>query len=169
MFVQACFDEGRQQFSPKLRRITTENVGFVPVHEAYLKKTSSLAVTMEGYGDYQKKFDIWVTPQYKTASPKFYMTLAHELTHGYAGLKYGHNSHWRRWFYRVLWHLNSAGYFNPESPIEDILFSVECAYNVSSLKGGIELLDEAVAKAGVEHHRVLENFAKRMIGAPSNH
>lgn len=164
-FVKACFDQGRQRFSPELRRITTERDGFSPHHTAYLKTTDSLAVCMEGFDDYQTQFDIWVNPQYKEASPRFFMTLAHELTHGYAGLKYGHNAHWRRWYYRVLWHIKAAGFFKPEDPVEHLMYSVECMYNQASLRSGVELIHEAMTRAESEHSQVMSNFSRRMMDA----
>lgn len=167
-FVQACFDQGHQRFHPRLRRITTAKTGYSPSHEAYLKTTTSLAVTMEGMGDYQKEFDIWVNPAYTKNTPRFRATLAHELVHGYAGLKYGHNAHWRRWYYRVLWHLQKADLLKIRD-LSDFVCSVEMAYNQVSWNSGIVLLCEAQEKAEEEHKDVLQNFWKRIVDAPSHH
>lgn len=105
-FIRSVFDEGRQRFNPRLNIISNERLDFPERDAEYLKDCTSLGVCMEPSGAYQSYFNIWVTPSYKEPVFKFWMTLAHELTHGYAGVKYGHNAHWRRWFYRVLWHLN---------------------------------------------------------------
>lgn len=161
-YVRACFDQGRQRFNPELRRITTDPTGFDPEHEAYLKTTESLAVCMEGRGDYQEQFDIWVNPSYKEDSARFRLTLAHELTHGYAGLKYGHNAHWRRWYYRVLYHLHSAGFIEGPS-IGTFMVQTESRYNTVSLLQGNLLIQEAVEKADSEHNTVTTNYLKRMI------
>lgn len=168
-FVQACFDQGKQQFSPVLTRITNQNEGFDPHHMEYIAKDGALAVTLENRGDYQTRFQIWVTSAYK-ASFSFYQTLAHELVHGYAGLKYGHNAHWRRWYYRVMWHLIEAKMIpTPESPLREVCFQTGLGYNYTSAKAELDLIDEAFTKAEEEHDHVLQNYWKR-INAPSrNH
>lgn len=165
-FVQSVFDQGRQRFSPELQRITTVNEGFHPEHAAYLKSTDSLAVTMENRGEHQEKFSIWVNPAYKEPSFRFYTTLAHELTHGYAGLKYGHNSHWRRWFYRVLWHLDrSAMIPASEEPLRLVCYGMGLQYNTVSSSQELYLVDEAFAKAEEEHPQVEDNFWERTVSA----
>lgn len=167
-FVQSCFDLGRQQFDPKLTRITTVNKGFNPLHAEYLRKSDALAVTMENHGDYQKRFQIWVNPCYKEPSFGFYMTLAHELVHGYAGLKYGHNAHWRRWLYRVMWHLDRSSMI-PEAVdgLELVCFNTGLRYNYTNHKAELDLIEEAFRVAEQEHDKVEENFWKRTIDAPS--
>jgi hypothetical protein len=166
-FVQACFDQGRQRFHPELRRITTDKTGYSPEHEAYLKTTTALAVTMEGRGDYQKAVDIWVNSSYYRNGPRFRATLAHERVHGYAGLKYGHNAHWRRWFYRVLWHLQKADLLGLDD-LASFTCGVELTYNHVSWTSGNLLLCEAAEKAEAEHSQVLENYWKRIMDAPSH-
>lgn len=121
---------------------------------------------MEGRGDYQKYFDIWVNPSYKHDSARLRCTLAHELTHGYAGLKYGHNAHWRRWYYRVLYHLSNAGFIHYPD-LEDFMVGVEYLYNhSSSWSQGDRLVDEAISKANDEHNTVTTNYLKRMLECP---
>ncbi len=169
-FVQACFDEGRQKFNTKLKTISTDIDDFPACHRPYLARCDALGVSMADRGMTNKEFHIWITPSYEKLSYRFYMTLAHEMVHGYAGLQYGHNAHWRRWFYRVLWHLNEAKMIpEPESELRMVAFSVECSYNHSTdyTKSLHALPVEAFAKAEEEHGRVLKNFWKR-INAPSN-
>lgn len=160
-FVLACFDQGHQRFHPKLRRITTDKTGYAPEHEAYLEKGDALAVTMEGWTDIETEFDIWVTPTYYRNSPLFRATLAHELVHGYAGLKYGHNAHWRRWYYRVMWHLQKAHFLGMRDLPQE-LYDTEKRYNRVSMVQGETLLCEAAETAEAEHSQVLESFWKRI-------
>lgn len=166
-FVLSCFDQGRQRFQPQLRRITTEKTGYSPHHEAYLRETTALAVAMEGMGDYQKEFDIWVNPAYGKDNPRLRATLAHELVHGYAGLKYGHNTHWRRWYYRVLYHLQHADLLGLEN-LPEFVYNVELSYNQVSVRQGETLIIESANKAKEEHAQVLKNYWKRILGAPSS-
>ncbi len=163
-FVQAVFDEGRQRFSPTLMTVSTNIKDFPPVHQAHLAKCDSLGVAMSDFDKAKDEFHLWMTPSYKLPAFRFYMTLAHELTHGYAGLQYGHSAHWRRWFYRVLSHLVIAKMIpKPASPINMLLFSVESCYNHA---GGdlFALPVEATAKVNEEHDRVMQNYWER-IGA----
>lgn len=170
-FVRACFDQGRQRFSPRLVTISTEAEWFPEEHRPYLADCSSLGVTMETREKHQEEFHIWITPQYTQPVFRFYMTLVHELVHGYAGLKYSHNAHWRRWFYRVMWHVISADIIpKPESSLEQVLFSVECSYNGGAQpywqSGALDLVREASAKALSEHNVILDNYWKRL-GCPA--
>lgn len=163
-FVQAVFDEGHQRFTPQLMAIGTEVSWFPKCHQQYLVHSDSLGVTMEDYDEHQKEFHIWITPAYRAPVFKFYMTLAHELVHGYAGLKYGHNAHWRRWFYRVLWHLNESKLIpEPESSLGAICWSVGRTYNRTGLPSVEKaLIQEAFQKAKSEHVQVVENYWKRI-------
>ncbi len=162
--VQACFDQGRQRFHPQVRRVTTNKTGYSPSHETYLKTTTALAVCMEGFGDYQKEFDIWVNPAYVKNTPRFRATLAHELVHGYAGLKYGHNAHWRRWYYRVMWHLQKAGMMGLRD-LAAFCHGVEYAYNQVSFISGDQLLVESAERAKEEHSKVMASYWKRLMDA----
>lgn len=118
---------------------------------------------MEPEGSYQEYFNIWITPRYELATFRFYLTLAHELTHGYAGLKYGHNAHWRRWFYRVVWHLNEAKFFpHYKSGLLYDLMPVEYQYNQSPKHDPVLTTLEAFRKAENEHDQVMENYLKRV-------
>lgn len=161
-FVQAVFDEGRQRFSNQLITVSTDIDDFPTVHQGYLAKSDSLGVAMADWGKNNEEFHLWMTPSYKFPSFKFYMTLAHELTHGYAGLQYGHSAHWRRWFYRVLFHLVQAKMMpKPASGLELVFYSVESAYNHSS-NDLHSLPIEALAKASSEHDKVLSNYWSRL-------
>lgn len=158
--VLSVFDEGRQRFSPTLATVGTDISWFPQCHRAYLAKHQALGVTMEDLGARQEEFHIWITPAYVGPVFKFYMTLAHELVHGYAGLKYGHNAHWRRWFYRVMWHLHAAGFIpEPESELQAVLWGQGISYNRSGNE--FNLVTEAFAKAEEDHDKVLDNFWKR--------
>lgn len=161
-FVQAVFDEGRQRFSPVLASIS-QDTRFAPeCHIPHLASCDSLGVTMEDFGKSKQEFHIWMNPAYKLPTFRFYMTLAHELTHGYAGLQYGHAPHWRRWYYRVLCHLIEAKMMPvPESDIEMILYAVEARYN-HSVGDLFALPVEARNKAKEEHQKVLENYWSRI-------
>lgn len=159
--VLAVFDEGRQRFSPTLATIGTDIDWFPTVHRAYLAKHQALGVTMEDLGQREEEFHIWITPGYREPLFKFYMTLAHELVHGYAGLKYGHNAHWRRWFYRVMWHLHESGMIpTPESELKAVMWGQGLSYN--RVSGEFELVTEAFEKARKDHHKVIENYWKRI-------
>ncbi len=166
LMVRACFDEGRQRFHPTLTRITIHNSGFRKDHAEYIEKDQCLAVALEN-GGLQKNFSIWVNPSYTGDCYWFRATLVHELVHGYAGLRYGHNAHWRRWYYRVMWHMAQTGYLiiNPDK-LENLCLDVGLNYNY--VGGELTLVREAFAKAESEHSQVLSNFWKR-INAPSNH
>lgn len=162
-FVQACFDEGRQRFSPELVTIGTDINWFPQLHQAYLAKDTSLGVTMEDYGEYQSKFHIWINPAYKEPSFRFYATLAHELVHGYAGMKYSHNAHWRRWFYRVLYHLMGSELIpQPLDSIRMVCYGLGINYNHRSASSELQLIDEAFVQAQKEHPKVLENYWRRL-------
>ena len=159
--VQSCFDQGRQRFSPTLETIGTDISWFPSCHRAYLAKHEALGVTMEDLGVRQEEFHIWITPAYQTPVFKFYMTLAHELVHGYAGLKYGHNAHWRRWFYRVMWHLHAGGFLpEPENELKMVLWGQGLSYN--RVSGELELVTEAFDKARRDHSKVLDSYWKRI-------
>lgn len=167
-FVQSVFDEGRQRFNPRLNIISNQWVDFPEPDDVYLSNCTSLGVCMEPPGAYQSYFNIWINPSYKDPVFKFWMTLAHELTHGYVGAKYGHNAHWRRWFYRVMWHLNET-FLIPEP--EDSLFSIcicqEFTYNQSIKLDCALTVREAFSKAEKEHDKIKTNFIRRMNFAPS--
>lgn len=159
-FVQACFDQGYQRRDPPLLKSISIHQSWAPTeYQGYLAKSDSLGVTMGTH-----EFDIWITPSYQSPVFKFYMTLAHELVHGYAGLKYGHNVHWRRWFYRVLWHLVEAKMIpEPESTPAEVLFSVERVYNQKYWEPSAQaLVDEAMAKAIDEHEKVMASYWRRL-------
>ena len=159
-FVRACFDQGYQRRDPPLLKSISIHHSWAPQeHQEYLARNDSLGVTMGTH-----EFDIWITPAYKGPVFKFYMTLAHELVHGYAGLKYGHNAHWRRWFYRVLFHLVEAKIIpTPESDIQSVLLSVELSYNPKWWQSGAAgLVDEAINKAQQEHSKVLDSYWSRL-------
>lgn len=162
-FVKACFDEGRQRFSPTLETIGTNFTWFPEVHQDYLASNVALGTTMEISEEHQKKFHIWITPQYKEPVFKFYMTLVHELVHGYAGLKYGHNAHWRRWFHRVMWHAIAAKVIpEPDSSVDLVLYSVECNYNYGTPESAYQLVRESISQAWKEHSKILDNYWRRL-------
>lgn len=164
-FVRAVFDQGRQRFKSELRIISNDASDF-PGDREYLQNCGSLGVCMEPQGAYQKYFNIWISPNYAWPSRRFYMTVAHELTHGYAGLKYGHNAHWRRWFYRVWFHLNKANFlpWTSPDPMYDLL-SVEHQYNQTVTIDPVLTIREALNKADKEHDQVMENYLMRLKNA----
>lgn len=168
-FIKSVFDEGRQRFNPRLNIISNQRLDFPERDAEYLKDCTSLGVCMEPPGAYQSYFNIWINPAYKDAVFKFWMTLAHELTHGYVGAKYGHNSHWRRWFYRVMWHLNQTDLM-PKLDVDNLFWvciNQEYIYNLSPTLDPALTIREAFSKAEKEHDKVKTNFIRRMSNAPS--
>lgn len=162
-FVQACFDLGRQRFSPTLKTVSNNWTDLPEIHHGYLAKCQSLGVAMTAPAEEHGDFHLWMTPQWETASQSFYNTLVHELVHGYAGLQYGHNAHWRRWLYRVRWHLNEA--FMTPMYIHDLrmhCFNIGLTYNKSKENNEFDLLVEAFATAKEEHNQVMDNYWKRL-------
>lgn len=161
--VQSVFDEGRQVYHPKLMQVSTDWTEMPEVHHAYLTKSDCLGVCMSELGMENEEFHVWITPSYIAPMYKFYMTLAHELCHGYVGTRYGHNAHWRRWFYRVLWHLNEAKLIpEPESELKWVGVSVEYCYNYKPNVDPMLTIMEAFNKAKSEHSQVMNNFLGRM-------
>lgn len=160
--VRACFDVGKQQFSPELKTVSTHYSDMPQCHWQYLAKSDALGVAMADHNMNGKEFHLWISPSYTWPSFKFWMTIAHELTHGYAGLQYGHSAHWRRWFYRVMWHLAKEDFIpKSESDLSLVLFSVEKAYNYT----GAKMLDsilEAFNRAEKDHKQVMEHYWERL-------
>lgn len=147
----------------------TNWMGLCPeYHWDYLLKTDSLGVSMTVAGA-PEKFHVWINPAYTEPSFKFYMTVAHELVHGYAGLQYGHGPQWRRWFYRTLWHLVEAGFIpKPQSELKYICLSVESNYNRSIKIDPMLTIAEALHKAEQEHDKVNDNYFRKLRNATSS-
>lgn len=161
-FVRAVFDQGRQRFKMDLATVTSSVAQSPQAFWDYLNKTDSLGVSMKAEGE-TEKFHIWITPSYKQPLFKFYMTLVHELVHGYAGMQYGHNAHWRRWFYRTLWHLVEAGMMPaPEDELKYVCTTVEHAYNYTPKLDPMLTILEAFHKAESEHDQVMKNYFIRL-------
>lgn len=166
-YVKAIFDQGRQRFDMRLATMTNKVALCPQAHWPYLTKTDSLGVSMTEIGK-PEEFHVWINPQYKKPLFKFYMTLAHELVHGYVGMKYGHNAHWRRWFYRVLWHLVEAEFIpEPQDPLKYVCITVEHAYNHVLRVDPMLTILEAFSKAKSEHEAVNENYFRRLGNAHS--
>lgn len=160
-FVRACFDQSKARKVPELKRIDVHVKGHHPRHVKYIEKFQPLAVTVVSGKDMDTAFSIWVNPAYRDDTFKFRMTLAHELAHGYAGVKYGHSAHWRRWFYRVMWHLDSAEFLpEHEDPLSLICFASGHLYNHSD-KSERHLVEEAFEQADREHKDVLDSYWER--------
>lgn len=161
-FVKAVFDEGRQRFKMELATVTNQIAMCPPSHWPYLTKCDCLGVSMQAQGK-PEEFHIWINPAYKKPVFKFYMTLTHELVHGYAGLQYGHNSHWRRWFYRTLWHLVEGSMIPmPEDELKYVCCTVEHAYNHTPKLDPMLTILEAFNKAEGEHDKVKANYFRRL-------
>ena len=163
--VKACFDQGRQRVTPKLRSISNDVEDMPEVHRENLRATSdALALTMTTHGTRADVFDIWMLPQLLPGNFRFYQTLVHELVHGYAGIYCGHNAHWRRWFYRTLWHADQAQMLpEHESELRMICFSVGTRYTKDDPWKELKLIDEAFSKAESEHTKVMDAYLERVL------
>lgn len=158
--VQACFDLSRRVYKTQLVSVTDDWQDLPKEHHQYMQEKKSLGTTMDETGNHQI-FHTWVNPQFIRPSYKFYHTLVHELCHGYAGLQYGHAAHWRRWFYRVSWHLDQAKLMpKPASPLPMLCWNVEYIYNRKS-ENMMGTVLEAHKRAEEEHEQFLVNFEKR--------
>lgn len=161
--VRGAVAQGRKKTPPYLKRITVEKQGFTDEHTAYLMKENPLGCTLVEQETRDEFFEIWLCPNFRD-SYNFRLTLAHELTHGYVGVGYLHGAHWRRWYYRVLKHLDLAGYLNPYGgPGGDQYDSLSLIAYYEGIRYvkkpelyGKErtLLEEAFAKAEAEHGKV---------------
>lgn len=158
--VQAVFDLGRSPI-PNIISVTTEIPEAPLVHQKYLTKSGAMGVMMNRASGTSSDLCLWINPQFKETSYFFYMVLAHELTHGYAGLQYGHAAHWRRWFYRVMYHLTEVDLLPPsEDPLNMVCWGVEYTYN-RTCNNMAESVLEAFDRAEKDHEQFLENFEKR--------
>lgn len=162
--IQATMDQGRKRSNPELVRITTENEGFIEEHSDYLEKEKPLGCTMIINGDYDR-FAVWMNPSF-VDHRNFRITLAHELTHGYVGVAYQHSAHWRRWFYRVLWHLDRQDLLKIEpddDPLMHIAFyrGIQYVRNTEHYYRERLLVEEAFEQAEAEHDNVLANLLVR--------
>lgn len=161
-YVQSIFDQGRRRTDVKLKTMTNKIAHCPQGHWPYLAESDCLGVSMTDHGK-PDEFHVWINPAYKAPVFKFYMTLAHELTHGYVGLGYGHNAHWRRWFYRVLWHLVESKLIpEPEDALKFVCISVEHAYNHVLKVDPMLTILEAFNKAQSEHSVVNSNYLIRL-------
>lgn len=160
-FVEAIFDQGRQQFDMKLMTIT-DQISLCPQKWwEYINKEQPLGCSMPDPDP--EKFHIWMNPAFKLPYFKFYMVLLHELTHGYAGMQYGHNSHWRRWYYRVLWHCVKAEMIpKPVDQLKYVCVMVEKEYNRTVKVDPMLTILEAFSKAEKEHDQVMSNYFRRL-------
>lgn len=167
-FVQACFDQGRQRVTPKLRAISNDIADMPEIHRGYLQTTSEIyALTMTTQGTRAETFDIYMIPQLLPGSFRFYLTLTHELVHGYAGLYCGHNAHWRRWLYRVLCHLDMAGMLpEHEDPVRLVCFSTGMGYTKGTSKQEVDLVKEVFTRAENEHTKVMDAYTERLLWTP---
>ncbi len=161
-FIRSVFDQGRQRFTINLATMTNQ-AGLCPeYHWPYLFKTDSLGVSMTARGN-SSEFHVWINPSFREPLFKFYMTLVHELVHGYAGLSYGHNAHWRRWFYRTMWHLVQAEIIPaPEDELKYVCTTVEHSYNQSPKIDPMLTILEAFNKAESEHEVVKTNYFRKL-------
>lgn len=167
-FVLAIFDQGRQRFKMDLKTVTVDPYECPENHLNYLLTSDSLGVSMTARFR-PEEFHIWINPAYKKPVFKFYMTLVHELVHGYAGMSYGHNAHWRRWFYRTLWHLHEVGFIpRPVDELKMVCLSVEYTYRNGEARIYVDpmlTILEAFSKAEKEHDQVKANYFKRLRNA----
>lgn len=165
-FVQAVFDEGHQWYKPKLMTVSQAWADMPEIHHATMKNSDCLGVSMADAGMAREEFHVWMSPSWEWPSFKFFMTLAHELCHGYVGLQYDHTPNWRRWFYRTLWHLNKQWMLpQPEDDLKYVCVTVEHAYNTRPKVDPMLTILEAFNKAESEHDRVLDNYFGRLAGA----
>lgn len=165
-FVKAVFDEGRQWYKPELMTISQDWADMPEIHHAEMRKSDCLGVSMADEGMHHEEFHIWMSPSWAHPVFKFYMTLAHELCHGYVGLQYDHTPSWRRWFYRTLWHLNRAQLIpQPLDELKYVCITVELAYNLKPKVDPMLTILEAFHKAESEHDKVLDNFVGRLARA----
>lgn len=164
-YVKSIFDQGRQRFKMDLVTCTNKIALCPQEHWPYLTESDSLGVSMTAQGN-PEEFHIWLTPAYKKPQFKFYMTLVHEMVHGYAGLKYDHGPQWRRWFYRTLWHLVQAGFIpEPLDELKYVCLSVEYTYCKAVKVDPMLTILEALNKAEQEHDIVNDNYFRRLRNA----
>jgi len=94
----------RRRSQARMRTVTVDSTGFSDGHAEYVNSGKVVGCALTDVGAMNQYFDVWMTPTYFDGY-WFRLTLAHELTHGYVGIDYQHSAHWRRWFYRVICHL----------------------------------------------------------------
>lgn len=180
--VRAVFDQGRQRFDGRLRTVTDDPTLFPKSEQEYLAQNKALGVTFKLRGEEFGTFHIWMNPAYAEPSFSFFNTLAHELCHGYAGVGYGHNAHWRRWYYRVMYHLWENGFIStpdedptdpdryPGETLEIMCYAKGFQYNrIDSSQDELGLVREAFAKAKSDSDKVKENYFRRTLAQGANH
>lgn len=161
----SVFAQGRKRQIPFLTRVTVDNEGFNEDHTSYLSTEKPLGCTMVENSEWDR-FSVWITPSYTEDSHSFRLTLTHELTHGYVGVGYQHGVHWRRWYYRVLKHLDLQGLLlrDPDELILHTAFYQGIRYvrNLNHYVRERLLVEEAFAKAEREHEAVMSDLLGRL-------
>lgn len=161
--VQAVFDQGHQHFSPELLTMTSSPDSFPKQEQADIAKYQAMGLTFKLSGEEHGTFHIWINPAYTVPSWGFYDTLAHELVHGYAGVGYGHKAHWRRWYYRTMWHLKDLELMDVPDDLDLLCYAKGIGYNHSPHKQKeLHLVWEAFSRAEDDRDKVRENYFRRI-------
>lgn len=99
--------------SGKLMLLTDDYRDLPEELHRYIEREKPLGYCVSPTGWNEKVFEVWVTPAYQD-STQFRCTLLHELLHGYVGISYGHNAHWRKHMYSALFHMAELGLMQPQ-------------------------------------------------------